>query len=70
MPSVRHMIVEDSSSSVDNGGAGTVSYHTLYLPHATQETVQKCLELGRHSPNVQRGTLDAFDERRNQEMFL
>jgi hypothetical protein len=42
MPSVRHLIVEGSSSSVDNGGAGTVSYHTLYLPHATQETVQQC----------------------------
>jgi lysophospholipase L1-like esterase len=39
---IRHLIVEGSSSSVDNGGAGTVSYHTLYLPHATQETVQRC----------------------------
>jgi lysophospholipase L1-like esterase len=39
---VRHLIVEGSSSSVDNGGAGTTSYHTLYLPHAIQETDQKC----------------------------
>ena len=42
MASVRHLIVEGSSSSVDDGGAGTTSYHTLYLPHATAETVQKC----------------------------
>ena len=42
MTVVRHLIVEGSSSSVDNGGAGTTSYHSLYLPHATQETVQKC----------------------------
>lgn len=42
MASVRHLIVEGSSSSVDSGGAGTISYHTLYLPHATQQTVQQC----------------------------
>jgi lysophospholipase L1-like esterase len=42
MPSVRHLVVEGSSSSVDNGGAGTISYHTLYLPHATEETHQQC----------------------------
>jgi lysophospholipase L1-like esterase len=42
MTVVRHLIVEGSSSSVDNGGAGTTSYHTLYLPHATQETDQQC----------------------------
>jgi hypothetical protein len=41
MAAVRHLIVEGSSSSVDNGGAGTISYHTLYLPHAIQETDQK-----------------------------
>lgn len=41
MTVVRHLIVEGSSSSVDNGGAGTTSYHTLYLPHAVQETVQQ-----------------------------
>jgi len=35
MTALRHLIVEGLSSSVDNGGAGTVSYHTLYLPHAT-----------------------------------
>jgi len=39
---VRHLIVEGSSSSVDGGGAGTTSYHTLYLPHAVQETDQQC----------------------------
>jgi lysophospholipase L1-like esterase len=38
MAVVRHLIVEGSSSSVDNGGAGTTSYHTLYLPHAIHET--------------------------------
>jgi hypothetical protein len=27
-------------------------------------------EFGRHPRNVQRGTIDAFDQRRNQEMFL
>jgi lysophospholipase L1-like esterase len=42
MTAVRHLIVEGSSSSVDNGGAGTTSYHTLYLPHAIQETDQQC----------------------------
>ena len=42
MTVVRHLIVEGSSSSVDNGGAGTISYHTLYLPHAIQETDQQC----------------------------
>ena len=42
MASVRHLIVDGSSSSVDNGGAGTTSYHTLYLPHASVETVQQC----------------------------
>jgi hypothetical protein len=42
MPSIRHLVVEGSSSSVDNGGAGTISYHTLYLPHATEETHQQC----------------------------
>jgi lysophospholipase L1-like esterase len=42
MTVVRHLIVEGSSSSVDNGGAGTISYHTLYLPHAIQETDPKC----------------------------
>ena len=39
---LRHLIIEGSSSSVDNGGAGTVSYHTLYLSHAIQKTSQKC----------------------------
>ena len=42
MTVVRHLIVEGSSSSVDNGGAGTISYHTLYLPHGIQETDQQC----------------------------
>lgn len=42
MTAVRHLIVEGSSSSVDNGGAGTTSYHTLYLPHAIQETDPHC----------------------------
>ena len=42
MTAVRHLIVEGSSSSVDNGGAGTISYHTLYLPNAIQETDQQC----------------------------
>jgi lysophospholipase L1-like esterase len=42
MTAVRHLIVEGSSSSVDNGGAGTVSYHTLYLSNAVQETDQQC----------------------------
>jgi lysophospholipase L1-like esterase len=42
MTAVRHLIVEGSSSSVDNGGAGTISYHTLYLPRAIQETDQQC----------------------------
>jgi hypothetical protein len=41
MTETRHLIVEGSSSSVDNGGAGTMSYHTLYLPHAIQETNQQ-----------------------------
>jgi lysophospholipase L1-like esterase len=41
MTVVRHLIVEGSSSSVDNGGAGTTSYHTLYLPHAIEETCQQ-----------------------------
>lgn len=39
---LRHLIVEGSSSSVDNGGAGTISYHTLYLPNAIHETDQQC----------------------------
>jgi lysophospholipase L1-like esterase len=39
---IRQLIVEGSSSSVDNGGAGTTSYHTLYLPHALQQTGQQC----------------------------
>jgi lysophospholipase L1-like esterase len=42
MTIVRHLVIEGSSSSVDNGGAGTISYHTLYLPHAIQKTVQQC----------------------------
>jgi hypothetical protein len=42
MRAVRHLIVEGSSSSVDDGGAGTKSYHTLYLPHAVVETDQRC----------------------------
>jgi hypothetical protein len=42
MTVVRHLIVEGSSSSVDSGGAGTISYHTLYLPHAIQEADQQC----------------------------
>ena len=42
MTVVRHLIIEGSSSSVDNGGAGTTSYHTLYLPYAIQETDQQC----------------------------
>lgn len=42
MTIVRHLIVEGSSSSVDDGGAGTTSYHTLYLPNAIQRTDQKC----------------------------
>jgi hypothetical protein len=42
MTAVRYLIVEGSSSSVDNGGAGTMSYHTLYLPHAVHETDQQC----------------------------
>lgn len=42
MTAVLHLIVEGSSSSVDSGGAGTTSYHTLYLPHAIQETDQQC----------------------------
>jgi hypothetical protein len=42
MTVVRHLIVEGSSSSVDSGGARTTSYHTLYLPHAIQETDQQC----------------------------
>ena len=42
MTVVRHLIVEGSSSSVDNGGAGTTLYHTLYLPHAIQQTDQQC----------------------------
>jgi lysophospholipase L1-like esterase len=41
MTVVRHLIVEGSSSSVDNGGAGTTSYHTLYLPHAIAKTCQQ-----------------------------
>src|SRR5579872_4010590 len=41
MAALRHLIVEGSSSSVDNGGAGTISYHTLYLSHAVQTTDQK-----------------------------
>ena len=42
MTAVRHLIVEGSSSSVDDGGAGTISYHTLYLPHAIEKTDQEC----------------------------
>jgi lysophospholipase L1-like esterase len=42
MTAARHLIVEGSSSSVDNGGAGTISYHTLYLPHAIEETDPQC----------------------------
>ena len=42
MTAARHLIVEGSSSSVDKGGAGTISYHTLYLPHAVRETDQQC----------------------------
>jgi hypothetical protein len=42
MTVVRHLIIEGSSSSVDDGGAGTISYHTLYLPHAIQQTEQQC----------------------------
>jgi hypothetical protein len=42
MTAARHLIVEGSSSSVANGGAGTTSYHTLYLPNAIQKTVQQC----------------------------
>src|SRR3954453_18720517 len=42
MTAVRHLIVEGSSSSVDNGGAGTTSYHTLHLPHAIEKTDQQC----------------------------
>ena len=42
MPLMRHLIVEGSSSSVDNGGAKTISYHTLYLPNAIHETSQQC----------------------------
>jgi hypothetical protein len=42
MTVVRHLIIEGSSSSVDDGGAGTISYHTLYLPHAIQQTDQQC----------------------------
>jgi lysophospholipase L1-like esterase len=41
MPALRHLIVEGSSSSVDSGGAGTISYHTSYLAHAIQKTDQK-----------------------------
>ena len=41
MTVVRHLIIEGSSSSVDDGGAGTISYHTLYLPHAIQQTDQQ-----------------------------
>lgn len=53
MPAVRHLIVEGSSSSVDNGGAGTTSYHTLYLPYAIQETDQKCFATdGAHLPDM------------------
>jgi len=42
MPSARHLVVDGSSSSVDNGGAGTISCHTLYLPHAAVDTDQQC----------------------------
>jgi lysophospholipase L1-like esterase len=42
MTAVRHLIVEGSSSSVDNGGAGTTSYHTVYLSHAIEQTDQHC----------------------------
>lgn len=42
MTIARHLIVEGSSSSVDNGGAETISYHTLYLPNAVQKTDQRC----------------------------
>jgi hypothetical protein len=46
MTLVRHLIVEGSSSSVDNGGAGTSSYHTLYLSHAIEQTDQHCFASG------------------------
>ena len=46
MPVARHQIVEGSSSSVDNGGAGTTSYHTLYLSHAIEQTDQHCFASG------------------------
>jgi hypothetical protein len=39
---VRQLIVEGSSSSVDNGGAGTTSYHTVYLSHAIEQTDRHC----------------------------
>jgi lysophospholipase L1-like esterase len=42
MTAARHLIVEGSSSSVDSGGAGTTSYHRRSLPHAIQETHQRC----------------------------
>ena len=42
MTAVRRLIFEGSSSSVDNGGAGTTSYHTLYLSHAIEQTDQRC----------------------------
>jgi lysophospholipase L1-like esterase len=42
MSVLRHLIVEGSSSSVDNGGAGTISYHTLYLANAVHKTDQRC----------------------------
>jgi hypothetical protein len=31
---------------------------------------QTIAKLGRHPPNVQLGTADTFDQRRNQKMFL
>src|ERR1700734_2167631 len=41
MTETRHLIVEGSSSSVDNGGAGPIPYPNLYLPQAIQETNQQ-----------------------------
>jgi lysophospholipase L1-like esterase len=40
MTTYRHMVIDGSSSSVDGGGAGTVSYHTIYISHAIATTDQ------------------------------